>query len=425
MINDFIKDKLNLLLNLSKSKIYIVGGFVRENILGNLSKDIDLILTENISEILDKFSRISRGALITLDKEREIFRINWKSTGICFDFSPIKNNLKEDLLSRDLTINSLAIELNNDLVVNIDKRFPNNLLIDYCDGFYDIENRIIRTISSQIIKDDPLRLLRIFRFSAKFNFSIEEKTFEYIYELSNLIKDISKERVLKEITEILSFRNTYKYISSMFETNLYQNIFNQFSDNKDKIINALKNIESIQDNLNIELENIYILKLTILFIFKEKLEKKELEKFLRELKLSHKEFTFIIKQKIYFDLLDLNNINTNNKTFLFYFFRERKDILKESLIIYLSIFYNTKYYNIFEKLYYTYLNEKILYEHTKIIDGNIIKKYFPNIQDNKIGLVLEKINLFQALCEVNSLNDALSKIEFILTHPEGLEPPTH
>lgn len=426
MISKFIKSKLDLLLSITKSDVYIVGGFVRENIFGKLSKDVDLILTEeNISLVIYEFSKLSKGALINLDKERNIFRVTWKKNGVCFDFSPIKNNLKDDLLSRDITINSLAIRLNRKIIKDIDKKFPRNFLIDYCNGLYDIENKIIRTNSIEVLKSDPLRLLRIFRFSAKFDFSIEKKTFEYIFELANLIKIISKERILKEIVEILSFKKTYKYVSLMFETNLYKNIFDEFSYDIEKVINALKNLEYIQENLNIEIENIYLIKLTILFIFRKNIQKKEFEAFLRDLKLSYKEIKFIIKQKKCFDLLNLSCINTNDKFFLFYFFKERKDILEESLIIYLSIFFDTEYYDNFEKLYSIYKNNKVLYKHNRIINGDIIKKHFPNVQGNKIGYLLEKINLFQAIGEVNTLEDALNKINILITHPEGLEPPTH
>ncbi|GIW21870.1 MAG: cytidine(C)-cytidine(C)-adenosine (A)]-adding enzyme [Candidatus Sericytochromatia bacterium] len=424
MIINFIKEKLELLLTLLKSKIYIVGGFVRENLLGKFSKDIDFIMLDNDLEILNNFSKLSRGVLINLDIEREIFRVTWKSNGVCFDFSFLKTSLKEDLLSRDLTINSIAIELNIELINKIDRKFSEELLIDYSNGISHIKEKTIKLNSYDVIINDPLRLLRVFRFSSKLKFNIDKETLEYISDLSYLIKKVSKERVIKEITEIFSFQKTYKYINLMFETKLYQNIFESFSENINKVIKTLRNIEIIIKKFKLEVENIYLIKLSILFIFK-KISQKELEIFLRNLKISYKELLFIINQKKYFDLIDINKIDINNKVFLFYFFKERKKILKESLIIYLSIFYNTKKYDTFQKLFDIYNKEKILYEQDKIIDGNIIKSNFPYIPNNKIGLVLEKINLFQALKEVNNLNDAMNKIKVILAHPEGLEPPTN
>jgi len=82
------------------------------------------------------------------------------------------------LLSRDLTINSIAIELNFEIINIIDKKFEKKFLIDYSNGFENIKDKIIKINSKNVIIDDPLRLLRIFRFSSKYNFKIENETFD-------------------------------------------------------------------------------------------------------------------------------------------------------------------------------------------------------------------------------------------------------
>lgn len=121
------------------------------------------------------------------------------------------NDLKEDLLRRDFTINALCINSNNEI-------------IDYFGGLNDLNNKIIRAIGSPYnrYKEDALRILRAIRFKALLEFEIEDETNAKLFELKDLLDYISNERKKEELLKILSGKKTQRIIND------YLDIFNTF-----------------------------------------------------------------------------------------------------------------------------------------------------------------------------------------------------
>jgi poly(A) polymerase len=189
---------------------YVIGGFVRDSILGRDSKDIDIVvigsgieMAEAVAEEMDKAPKI------TVFKTFGTAMLKWKGFEIEFvgarkesyrkdSRKPTVENgtLVDDQLRRDFTINALAYSLNKE---NYGE------LVDPFNGLDDLENRIIRTPCDPLItfSDDPLRMLRAIRFAAQLDFRIEDSTFEAIVQNAGRIQIISKERISEELNKIM------------------------------------------------------------------------------------------------------------------------------------------------------------------------------------------------------------------------------
>lgn len=181
---------------------YIVGGCVRDSLLGNEPKDWDITTSASPFEVKNLFSHtidtgLQHGTVtILLDGETyevTTYRVDGKyedhrrPTEVTFTKS-----LKEDVLRRDFTINAMAY---ND----------EEGLIDLHGGAKDLKEGIIRCvgIADQRFDEDALRILRALRFAARFDFVIEDSTKKAMIEKKEFLKDISAERIREELTKIL------------------------------------------------------------------------------------------------------------------------------------------------------------------------------------------------------------------------------
>jgi len=181
---------------------YIVGGCVRDFVLGKEPKDWDITTSATPNEVKDLFPRtidtgIEHGTVTVMcgkeGYEVTTYRIDGKyedhrrPTEVTFTAS-----LTEDLKRRDFTINAMAYN---------DKEG----IIDQFNGIEDLKNRVIRCVGnpSERFDEDALRILRAVRFSAQLGFTIEENTKKAIILQSVFLKDISAERIQVELTKML------------------------------------------------------------------------------------------------------------------------------------------------------------------------------------------------------------------------------
>ncbi|MDR0363467.1 MAG: CCA tRNA nucleotidyltransferase [Bacteroidales bacterium] len=194
---------------------FVVGGFVRDLIMRNPTKDIDVVTVGDGLKLASLVAnKLGRHVKVHYFKNFGTAQIKYKTKqeGECeVEFvgarkesyqrnsrKPIVENgtLEDDQNRRDFTINALAIGLNN-----------NNFgtLIDPFDGLEDIKNGIIRTPLDPHItfSDDPLRMLRAIRFAGRFNFTIEPATWNGIVDTIDRINIISKERIAEELNKML------------------------------------------------------------------------------------------------------------------------------------------------------------------------------------------------------------------------------
>lgn len=213
---------------------FIVGGCVRDFILGISPNDYDIATSANPEKILSIFSDfkiITNGikhgtvGIIIDDNIYEIttYRIeseyedNRRPKEVKFT-----KNIIEDLKRRDFTINAMAYNYKVGL-------------IDEFGGIKDVNQNLIRTVGNpdERFNEDGLRIIRAIRFSSKLGFKIEEYTLNSIYNNSKLIKNISKERITDEFNKIILSKYPEK-INLLYKTKIfkYLSIYDDFNQNE-------------------------------------------------------------------------------------------------------------------------------------------------------------------------------------------------
>lgn len=182
---------------------YLVGGCVRDLILGYELYDFDFATNARPEQVMKLFRRvipvgIKHGTVCVLVKDMEFEVTTYRADGKYVDGRrPEKVHyaatLEEDVLRRDFTINGLAYDMDNDEI------------IDHVNGIRDLNNSIIRTIGNPVerFSEDGLRTYRACRFAAKLGFRIEETTFHAIRDTLNVAALISAERIKDELMKLL------------------------------------------------------------------------------------------------------------------------------------------------------------------------------------------------------------------------------
>lgn len=183
-------------------KVYLVGGALRDSLLGLVSSDHDYVVVGASEEELLSigYKRVGQGFPVFLNPvtndEYALARKEVKSgigyKGFTFDFSP-DITLEEDLLRRDLTINAIA------------QNIESSDIIDPFNGREDLKNKLLRHVSDHFI-EDPLRVIRLARFQAKFNtFTICEETNDLAVNLAktNELASLSPQRIWKEVEKVM------------------------------------------------------------------------------------------------------------------------------------------------------------------------------------------------------------------------------
>lgn len=197
-------------------KVYVVGGYVRDCLLGLKPRDADFVVVgSSLEEMLEKgFIPVGKDFPVFLHPvtgdeyalartERKVgvgydgFECAWKGV-----------TLEEDLSRRDLTINSMAqeVEVNEDGSFKVVGR-----LIDPFGGLLDLTNKILRP-TTEHFREDPLRVLRLARFSAKYpDFTLADKCYDYTLQLQQELKHLTPERVWVETEKALKEKDPCKY----------------------------------------------------------------------------------------------------------------------------------------------------------------------------------------------------------------------
>ena len=200
-------------------QLYLVGGSVRDLLLNRSVVDLDLALADDAIAFAKAFADEVGEAFVKLEDQPPIARVVIRETRLTLDFAGFRaETLEADLRLRDLTINAMALDLSSLLTK------PEVNLINPCDGFSDLEERTLRFPSEGAVIDDPLRLLRVYRFSAQLGFEIPEVTIDLIRRHGNRLPQVSSERIRDELIKILNVKNATAYLRRMDETRLLSQI---------------------------------------------------------------------------------------------------------------------------------------------------------------------------------------------------------
>lgn len=182
----------------SSMPLYLVGGTVRDMLLGQVPKDLDLVCRQ-AGELAAKTALNKNAALVSMGKKpgETCFRVIDRADRDSFlDISEMRGEtINNDLNHRDFTINAIAIRISEDGV--------SCEIIDPLNGMQDIRNRLVRMTDETAFRTDPLRILRAIRLSGQLGFSITKETLKEMELGACLLNTAAAERIMTELMLML------------------------------------------------------------------------------------------------------------------------------------------------------------------------------------------------------------------------------
>ena len=220
----------------NKAQVYLVGGFLRDLVLKREKEDLDLDFTikKDAIRIAKSMAKELKADFVILDKERGCARVvlNECDKITTLDFADFRDkDLEKDLLHRDFTINTLAVDINK---INKKNTFG-DIVIDLYGGRKDLSKGVVRMVSRYSLEDDPLRMVRAYSLGAQLNFKIEPKTVKKIKTEKDKIPTVAYERIRDEFFKILEVDNSVTWLKSMDRAGVLEKVIPH--------INVMRNIK--------------------------------------------------------------------------------------------------------------------------------------------------------------------------------------
>ena len=413
---------------------YLVGGYMRDFLLGKISIDRDIAIEcDNLKDLTLRIADELNGSFVELDNENEIYRVVFDKDYI--DFAKITNSLDDDIDRRDFTINSIMYDINNDKI------------IDKNNGKKDFENKIIRTHKISNLSDDYLRMLRAIRFQSYLGFEIDNEIKNFIKDNAEKLKNIAPERINQELIKIFEGEFLIKALFEMDSLGLLEVIFPVFGEIKKIPKNSHHHLDLfhhlIETTKNIRI-NKPELKIAALlhdlakpdcwtieeetgrhrFIGHDEIGSKKIIPILKELKFSNKQIEYIskmIKYHIYPSALMCSEDKTEKSIIRFIrkINEDTIDLIELAKADRLSAQGEAITKDIVEKNLqnleilkekYIQLSPK-LKEMPKLIDGNKIMEILEIPPSSKLKEIIEEIKELQLEGKINTQDEA---IQFIL-----------
>jgi tRNA nucleotidyltransferase/poly(A) polymerase len=462
--------------------VYVIGGFVRDLLLGCISKDIDLYVNDRALEYSNEIAKTFNSKLIILDGKNKKYRILIKNNIIKnIDVSILLGKtLLEDLSKRDFTINSIAFDLKN-----FDNYKKNLIFFDKC-VLTDLRTKKLNTVSNDSFKIDPLRMLRGFRFISEIGFNFSNETIKQIKLNAKFINNVALERIKNEFFRILSSKNITSIIYKMYKYGLLSKIFPEIDDMSKSpkkyyyhygglLQHSFETMESLENILNkldkYFLKNSYYIKKHFCnnTLFSENVTRVGLLKFsaffhdnakpetvsfkddkihffkhdeygaekiinrMLNLKCSKNDIeyvSFLIKYHMYPSMLIKNNAIT--KKTLLKLFKKSNDNIYDLFILSMSDWHSYKKIFTykseslkFQKKYVSdvfgyYYEFKNIKKVINVINGNILIEKFNLKQGPWIGYILNSVLDRQKSGKISNINDALNFVSNKLLYIEKI-----
>lgn len=234
----FNKEELSLIKIVSDAAhnlnfpVFLIGGFVRDRLMGRKTKDIDIVclgsgieLAEKTASLLKPLPKVTTysnfGTAMLKHKGMEVEFVGARKES--YDRNSRKptvenGTLEDDQNRRDFTINALAVDISKDNF---------GALLDPFDGVKDIKLQVIRTPldPEKTFSDDPLRMMRAIRFASQLGFIIEDDTWLGICQMKERIEIVSAERITDELNKIILAETPSRGFKLLFDSGLIDYIF--------------------------------------------------------------------------------------------------------------------------------------------------------------------------------------------------------
>ncbi len=205
-----ILTKLSPVCTFPECKAYLVGGFVRDWLVGRDTTDLDIAVSGDSLAIAQEAAELVDGTYVMLDEENKVGRIvvagdeqSWQ-----IDITSFAGNIDRDLLRRDFTVNAMALDLEAFVAGDVK-------LLDPAGGEEDLKKGLLRQVSDMVFHRDPSRLMRAVRLARELNLEIEPITEDTIRHNCKLVRKVASEKVREELLKILSLPyagNSLRYL---------------------------------------------------------------------------------------------------------------------------------------------------------------------------------------------------------------------
>jgi poly(A) polymerase len=239
-------------------QVYLVGGIVRDAILGRKTHDIDVAMQGDVESVSRKLSDSLNGVFYPLDIERGTYRVLYTGEDgerEIIDIALLRGkDIVEDLHSRDFTINAIALNV----------REP-DILIDPFNGVGDIKNKRICACSENIFTDDPIRVLRAVRLASTLGFRIDYETKKYLKDAVTFLSQVSAERIRDELFRLFGGKKPATSIETLDALGILQYLLPELeplkrleqstphiSDVWSHSLNTVRNLDTLLDVLSLE-----------------------------------------------------------------------------------------------------------------------------------------------------------------------------
>ncbi len=202
---------ISRLLAAKNTTAYIVGGLVRDILLGRDTADIDIALDGDALEIAARIAAELNGTYVPLDDINRVGRVVLPDKEHYIDFSTISGTIEEDLGRRDFSVNAIAYKLDETIAHGLDEAD----IIDPFHGRHDLEHRTLKALNADIFTADSARLMRAVRIAAELDLKIDPGTEQLLARDSRLISSVAGERTREELVRLLARPDTGKYLFLM------------------------------------------------------------------------------------------------------------------------------------------------------------------------------------------------------------------
>ena len=226
------------ILNEIVPQAHYVGGIVRSSLLKRESTDIDLTLPPaDVKPAAMALGKKLKAAVFEMDAQFGVWRLVTHKEKIQIDLTAYQGkDLEADLKRRDFSFNALAYPVSALPQIHISlakqgnagillKRLKKDLIVDFSGGFADVKNKKIRLNHPEVLREDPLRMLRAFRSAAELKFTLDEAVLDRIQQDCSLISQVATERVQEELTRLFATPRAYANLLLMEKTGLLTALF--------------------------------------------------------------------------------------------------------------------------------------------------------------------------------------------------------
>jgi putative nucleotidyltransferase with HDIG domain len=205
-----VLDRVRPLLSGREQLVYVVGGTVRDALMGRAIHDIDLIVESGAITLTFHVADALGWPAYVLDGERDVGRIIVPGQDMTLDIARYRGpTLEDDLQGRDFTVNAMALPIDGSSIADI---------IDRHNGLPDLAEKQIRIIHPQSIMDDPVRALRAVRFATQFGFALTSETAEAAKAAAPLLREkASAERLRDELSRLLATDSPHSGVAMLHE----------------------------------------------------------------------------------------------------------------------------------------------------------------------------------------------------------------